>query len=56
MFGGQLNLGKDIEKLVSFCAVCPESRPLSAVAPLHSWEWPSVPWSRIHVNFAGPLL
>ena len=25
------------------------------VAPLHPWLWPSKPWSRVHIDFAGPL-
>ena len=25
-------------------------------APLHPWEWPSAPWERIHIDFAGPFL
>lgn len=25
-------------------------------APIHPWEWPSIPWQRIHINFAGPFL
>lgn len=24
--------------------------------PLHPWEWPETPWSRIHVDYAGPFL
>ena len=45
-----------IEKLVKSCAVCQESRPSPAPAPLHPWEWPSEPWSRLHIDFAGPFL
>ena len=26
------------------------------VAPLHPWEWPSAPWERVHVDFAGPFM
>ena len=26
-----------------------------AAAPLHPWVWPSRPWQRIHVDFAGPF-
>ena len=22
-------------------------------APLHPWEWPSRPWTRLHIDFAG---
>ena len=28
----------------------------SAKAPLHPWEWPAQPWSRLHLDFAGPFL
>ncbi len=26
------------------------------MALLHPWEWPSKPWSRLHLDFAGPFL
>ena len=45
-----------IEELVKTCHVCQESRPTPAAAPLHPWEWPSQPWSRIHLDYAGPFL
>ena len=45
-----------IERTVKSCQTCQESRPAPAVAPLHLWEWPSQPWSRLHLNFAGPFL
>ena len=25
-------------------------------AQLHPWEWPSKPWRRLHIDFAGPYL
>ena len=28
----------------------------ASVAPLHPWIWPSQPWKRIHVDFAGPFM
>ena len=46
----------DITRMVKACPVCQESRPSPATAPLHPWEWPSQPWSRIHLDFAGPFL
>ena len=46
----------DIEDLVKSCAVCQQSRLAPAVAPLYSWEWPSEPWSRLHLNYSGPFL
>ena len=49
-------MDSEIEQLVKTCPVCQESRPTPAPAPLHPWEWPSQPWSRIHLDFAGPYL
>ncbi|KAL5463687.1 hypothetical protein EMCRGX_G032610 [Ephydatia muelleri] len=49
-------LDSDIEDLVRKCDVCQSSRSLPAVAPLHPWEWPQQPWSRLHLDFAGPFL
>lgn len=45
-----------IEQTVKSCQTCQESRPAPAVAPLHPWEWPSQPWSRLHLDFAGAFL
>ena len=44
-----------IEATVKECQTCQQSRPSPPVAPLHPWEWPSQPWSRIHLDFAGPF-
>ena len=48
----------EIDDLVKKCTTCQESRPRPSppVAPLHPWEWPSQPWSRLHLDFAGPFL
>ena len=45
----------DIEKLVKQCFGCQKNQNMPAIAPLHPWEWPSSPWERIHIDFAGPL-
>ncbi len=45
-----------IEDTVKQCQACQVSRPSPPTAPLHPWEWPSEPWSRIHLDFAGPYL
>lgn len=49
-------MDSEIENLIKSCQVCQQSRPAPAVAPLHSWEWPSEPWNRLHLDFAGPFL
>ena len=49
-------LDSDIENLARSCAVCQQTSSLPSKAPLHPWEWPSRPWSRLHLDFAGPFL
>ena len=34
---------------------CQETRHAPPRAPVHPWEITSVPWSRLHVDFAGPF-
>ncbi len=46
----------EIENLVRCCNTCQESRPSPTAAPLHPWVWPEKPWSRLHLDFAGPYL
>ena len=48
-------LDKSIEEMVSNCPSCQSSRPLPPAAPLHPWSIPQVPWSRLHMDYAGPL-
>ena len=45
----------DIEQCARACKACQVSRNLPAKAPLQPWAWPTLPWERIHVDFAGPL-
>ena len=54
MFFWWPGMDKDIEARVKLCTDCQSIRPTPAPAPLHPWEWPSQPWSRIHVDYAGP--
>ena len=48
-------LDKSIEQIVSNCLPCQSSRPLPPPAPLHPWSIPKTPWSRLHMDYAGPL-
>ena len=48
-------LDQEIEELVKGCTQCQSVRNAPEVAPLHPWLWPSKPWSRVHIDFAGQL-
>ena len=48
-------IDSDIERIVSTCLVCQKMRSDPVKAPVHPWTFPTQPWSRIHVDFAGPV-
>lgn len=48
-------LDKSLEEVSGRCVVCLENRQSPNKAELHPWEFPSKPWSRIHVDYAGPV-
>ena len=48
-------LDKDMEQYVAQCEACQAVRNSPAPAPLHPWLWPTKPWRRIHIDFAGPV-
>ena len=48
-------LDKDIEDLVRTCSQCQANQPVPPAAPLCPWSWPTRSWSRLHVDYAGPL-
>ncbi|XP_062605742.1 uncharacterized protein K02A2.6-like [Saccostrea cucullata] len=49
-------IDRDIELLTKSCAGCQAVKHAPPAAPIHPWEWPSRPWERIHIDFAGPFL
>lgn len=48
-------VAKEIETFVRSCSNCQEHRHAPPVAPLHPWEWPAQPWSKLHLDYAGPF-
>lgn len=40
---------------LSLCVECQQNRKLPSNAPLHPWERPELPWSRIQVDYAAPF-
>lgn len=45
-----------LEEKVKVCSQCQSNLKMPAAAPLHPWQWPSCPWSRLHLDFAGPFM
>ena len=49
-------LDADIENAVKGCERCQENQSDPAVIAIEPWKWPAHPWSRLHLDFAGPFL
>ena len=45
----------EVEQYVKGCDRCQENRTREPETLLYSWNIPSEPWSRIHVDYAGPF-
>ena len=48
-------LDEDLETFVRSCQKCQSCHSMPAMAPLHPWLWPSLPWQCIHVDYVGPV-
>lgn len=48
-------IDKELEELIKSCEPCLSVRPDPPKASLIPWEIPGKVWSRIHIDFAGPL-
>ena len=46
----------DLEEQVKNCNDCQINQKTPKQAPLHPWEWPACPWTRLHIDHAGPFL
>ena len=46
----------DIQTKVQTYNVCQYHHPVPCQAPLHPWEFPRQPWTRVHVDHAGPYM
>ena len=49
-------LDSDVEQTVEEYSSCQQQQKSPPWAPLHPWEWPDRPWSRLHLDFAGPFM
>nr|XP_050035646.1 uncharacterized protein K02A2.6-like [Dermacentor andersoni] len=48
-------IDRDVEQKVRDCARCQESRSAPAAAKIHPWVFTKRPWTRLHIDFAGPF-
>ena len=49
-------MDREIEACVKACEMCQVNQKAPPVVPLHPWSYPSRPWSRIHIDHAGPFM
>ncbi|XP_060541499.1 uncharacterized protein LOC117675782 [Pantherophis guttatus] len=49
-------IDQDITDWVAKCQTCQLSRPAAPSVPPREWEFPRAPWSRVHLDFAGPFM
>ncbi|XP_039602322.1 uncharacterized protein K02A2.6-like [Polypterus senegalus] len=49
-------IDEDIEKITQQCSGCQMVQNEPERATLHPWEWPTLPWERLHFDFAGPFM
>lgn len=49
-------LDLQIEQLVESCNACQSVQSVLPKVDVNPWKWPTAPWQRIHVDFAGPFL
>jgi len=50
------NLDADIEQLVRECEMCQSVLPNPESSRQNPWIWPSRPYQRIHIDYAGPFM
>ena len=47
-------IDEDLKAKVKNCRQCQESQKHPPAVPMQNWEWPAQPWSRLHIDYAGP--
>lgn len=48
-------LDGDLERRVRQCDVCQRVQKMPQKTPVQPWEWPERPWTRLHIDHAGPV-
>ena len=50
------NMDHALENITKQCDPCQFNKNNPSKAPLHPRMWPSRPWSRLHLDYAGPFM
>ena len=50
------SMDRTIEERVNACSDCQHNQRMPASTPLHPWEATDKPWTRLHIDYAGPFL
>lgn len=50
------NMNEQIEQITKNCVQCQENASLPKCPPVAKWNWPTGPWKRLHIDYAGPYL
>ena len=48
-------LDDDIQRRVQACVQCQINQKSPSPQSLHPWQFPDRPWSRVHIDYAGPI-
>ena len=49
------NINVQIQEKVSDCEICSSFRNEPLKSQIHPWSFATKPWSRVHIDFAGPV-
>ncbi|XP_031570808.1 uncharacterized protein K02A2.6-like [Actinia tenebrosa] len=49
-------MNDEIEQIAKNCASCQETASAPPSLPVAKWNWPSGPWKRLHIDYAGPYM
>ena len=49
------SIDAEIELAVRSCDACQMVQKSASPSQLHPWEWPGKPWTRLHIDYAGPF-
>ncbi|XP_053667996.1 uncharacterized protein K02A2.6-like [Anopheles marshallii] len=55
LHSAHIGIDTDIQKLAKACVKCAQTASSPPKYNQHHWEYPSNPWDRVHVDYAGPV-